>query len=124
ENNFYMPFANWQSGSGASTPSPGGNGWDATNTYAYGWLYQALSGPNNKAPRLGYPAGSDLNGPWGAHPPADGMQTGVLWPYIRQMAVYHCPMDVDSGAYVGTHWITSYTMNGSAVTFSEKPPTG
>jgi prepilin-type processing-associated H-X9-DG protein len=52
------------------------------------------------------------------------MMTGVIWPYIRQIPIYHCPVDIDTALYTGTHWLTSYTMNGAQATFGNKPPNG
>jgi prepilin-type processing-associated H-X9-DG protein len=51
------------------------------------------------------------------------MQTGVIWPYLRQQGVYHCPLDVDSAAWTGSHVLTSYLMNGSQNAFQDKGPT-
>jgi prepilin-type N-terminal cleavage/methylation domain-containing protein len=75
--------------------------------YGYGWLFAYA------AYRTGFPAGSDLNGIWGglAHPPVDGMQTGLLWPYNQTMKVYRCPMDTEQAVWIGTAWMTSYVMN-------------
>jgi prepilin-type N-terminal cleavage/methylation domain-containing protein/prepilin-type processing-associated H-X9-DG protein len=126
ENKLQMPFNNWESLSGSSGGGGGGNnGWDATGYYAYGWLYQGLvsNQPYNVVRSAAAFPGTDLGGPWGAKPIRDGMKTGVIWPYIKQMEVYHCPMDMDSAAWTGTHVLTSYMMNGSQNAYGEYPPT-
>lgn len=115
ENKLQIPFDNWE----GQTNS---NGWNSTAHYATGWLFQAEAGLGGRPLRNGYPPGSDLNGTWNTtNPPADGMQTGVIWPYIKQMGVYHCPMDQDSAAWVGSHWLTSYMMNGAQNAYGEYP---
>src|SRR5258708_38519473 len=99
ENNLYLPFPNWESPNGAST---GNAGWDSTtNYYPIGWLFQGLK--NGSSTRAGY-TNPILNGPWGANPPMEGVETGVLWLYIHQLPIYHCPMDIDTNGYVGSHW--------------------
>lgn len=118
ENNTYMPYCNWE---GAQNNDSGSGGWDSTTGYAYGWLFQTEAGKNGRPVRTGYPDAT-LNGPWGTHPPPNGMETGVLWPYIKQVEVYHCPLDLDVGLYVGAHWITSYIMNGCECAWGGKIP--
>ena len=51
----------------------------------------------------------------------DGVQTGVLWPYIKQLGVYHCPLDIEQGLWVGTNWLTSYTANGAECGYPPQP---
>ena len=96
ENNNQLPFANWDSGPNNSL------------NYFYGWLYT-----NDPGSRVGY--GGDLDGMWSTSGPypTDGVKTGVLWPYLKQLAIYHCPMDTETGIWVGTEWLTSYIMNGA-----------
>lgn len=125
ENKLQIPFNNWESLSGNSGGGGGGNnGWDATGYYAYGWLYQGLvsNQPANIVRSVPAFPGTDLGGPWGARPVHDGMKTGVIWPYIKQMEVYHCPMDLDTSAWTGTHVLTSYMMNGSQNAYGELAP--
>lgn len=117
ENKLQIPFNNWESGGGSTN-----SGWNSTQHYAYGWLFQAASGAGGTPLRIGLPNG--LNGFWNnTNPPQEGVQTGVLWPYIRQMGVYHCPMDMDSAAWKGSNWMTSYTMNGSQNAYGNYPDT-
>jgi prepilin-type processing-associated H-X9-DG protein/prepilin-type N-terminal cleavage/methylation domain-containing protein len=93
-----LPFCNWD------------DTVDVTNRYYFGWLFTSPYGPGGQ--RLGL--GGGLDGAWGSTPPMDGVKTGVLWPYVSNTGVYHCPMDTSSGnePWTGTHWMTSYTMNG------------
>lgn len=120
ENKQQIPFDNWNGPAPNTGSTTGNDGWNSTTHYALGWLFQAELGANGQPARVGWPSGSDLNGAWNAtNPPADGMQTGIIWPYIKQMGVYHCPLDVDSAAWQGTHWLTSYMMNGSQNAFGE-----
>jgi prepilin-type N-terminal cleavage/methylation domain-containing protein/prepilin-type processing-associated H-X9-DG protein len=102
EGNNQLPFANWDAG------------WDTANHYYYGWLYT-----NNPAVRVGLAA--NLNGAWGATPPEEGSQTGVLWEYIKLMPIYRCPMDVDQGAWTGSERMTSYLMNGAEYAYGGFP---
>ena len=99
ENKAQLPFCNWD------------DTVDVTNRYYFGWLFTLPYGSGGK--RLGL--GAPLDGTWGGTPPSDGVKTGMLWPYVSQTAIYHCPMDSQNGQsenWVGTHWMTSYTMNG------------
>ncbi|HEY2588381.1 MAG TPA: type II secretion system protein [Tepidisphaeraceae bacterium] len=115
ENKSQLPFCNWDPGMNAiSKINNGSNGGSAG--YGAGWLFtsQSLAGFNAGTPadmRAGM--GGDLQGSWGNPPPMDGVKTGVLWPYIQQLGVYHCPMDTESGLWTGTHWLSSYTANGA-----------
>jgi prepilin-type N-terminal cleavage/methylation domain-containing protein/prepilin-type processing-associated H-X9-DG protein len=92
ENKNQLPYCNWSGDT------------NSTDIYGHGWLF---SSPNF---RKGYPQ-SDLNGNWGT-PPKDGMITGVLYPYITNIEIYHCPIDVPD-YWFGTEHMTSYLMNGA-----------
>lgn len=96
ENNGQLPFCNWQ---------PNVN---KVRLYGSGWLFTA--------PRPGTWNPPSLAGEWSTiRPPMDGVRTGVLWPYINELKIYHCPADSpDNGnAWIGTEWLTSYIMNGA-----------
>jgi len=104
ENKGQLPFDNW-----CSTTDVGSS--TATDRYAFGWLYTLPYLPGNV--RIG--VGPPIDGLWGSTPPSDGVKTSVLWPYIMQTGIFHCPMDAANGMtenWTGTHWLTSYTMNG------------
>lgn len=101
ENKGQLPFCNWGSYNGLNT---------ASADYGGGWLYWCGS-TGGSTVRQGW--GGDMDGTWSNPLPADGVETGVLWPYIRQLGVYHCPMDTETGIWTGTHWLTSYVMNGA-----------
>jgi prepilin-type N-terminal cleavage/methylation domain-containing protein/prepilin-type processing-associated H-X9-DG protein len=78
-----LPYCNWAA-----------NGFGDSNYYPYGWLFST-------------------NAAWAqSHPPEDGMKTGVLWPFLQSQPIYHCGLD-DSTLWTGSHWLTSYTMNGA-----------
>jgi prepilin-type processing-associated H-X9-DG protein len=50
----------------------------------------------------------------------DDMQTGALWPYIKNEPVYHCPLH--NAPYLGmTEHITSYLMDGSVCDYGHSP---
>ena len=94
ENEDQLPFCNWG---------------DPNNTgvYGHGWMFSSSQF------RTGYPATSDLNGSWGSpHMPLDGVTTGVLWPYIHNLTVYHCP-EAQQEFFSGTEWMSSYLCNGA-----------
>lgn len=104
ENKGQLPFCNW---------NPDVNSIKATSAnYGGGWLFLA---PNKL--RAGYGGDIDTSGTGSAwntsQPPIDGVETGVLWPYIRQLGVYHCPSDIEIGLWGGGHWLSSYVMNGA-----------
>lgn len=106
ENKNQLPFCNWDPGFNTLNTSSAG--------YGGGWLFVSATWANTGSPvmRNGYPG--DIAGTWSAtQPPIDGVECGVLWPYIRQLAVYHCPMDTETGLWTGSHWLTSYVMNGA-----------
>ena len=121
ENKLQIPFNNWESAAGNS----GGpnDGWNSTQHYPFGWLFQAeLGGGTVHVARIGY-TDSTLNGVWNAtRPPERGMETGVIWPYIKQTGIYHCPMDQDTSGWIGTNVLSSYIMNGSQNAYGEYPP--
>jgi len=94
-----VPFANW------GPPEQGG-------IYRFGWLYATL-----KKDRTGFQPGRG-GGNWNPHPPVDGVMTGELWPYIKAMGIYHCPI-TDQSLWVNTNWLTDYLMNGAMLCFGE-----
>jgi prepilin-type processing-associated H-X9-DG protein/prepilin-type N-terminal cleavage/methylation domain-containing protein len=104
ENNTSLPYCNW-----------GDPGQPSTADYPFGWLYTSID------KRLSYPF--PLNGPWTNPFPPTGVQTGMLWPYLRQMGVYRCPADIETGLWQGTEWLTSYLMNGAECAFGGHTPT-
>ncbi len=83
DNDGQLPYCNWSD-----------NGFGDSNAYSHGWLFTNNSGWNQ------------------AHPPEDGMKTGVLWPYNQSQQIYHCNLD-DPAQWTGSHWLSSYTMNGA-----------
>lgn len=83
DNEGQLPYCNWSNG-----------GFGDTNAYSHGWLFST-------------------NASWDqSHPPADAIQTGVLWPYNKSPQIYHCPFDPPEG-WTGSHCLTSYLMNGA-----------
>lgn len=99
ENKGQLPYCNWGDANGSSYPTSGG-------VYAYGWLF---SMPDK---RTGY--GAPIDGTW-AQPnyPSTGVETGILWPYLHELAVYRCPIDTETSLWQNTEWLTSYLMNGA-----------
>lgn len=89
-----LPFCSWNLNA------------DDTNAYPFNWLFEDLT---HRAGEAG-----DLSGSWTSpHPPADGAMTGLLWPYLTNLEVYHCPLAPDDGTQVACEWMTSYLMNGA-----------
>jgi len=67
-----------------------------------GWLYK-------------YP---NLNKP-------EHIETAVLWPYLRNYEIYHCPVDPPPyNPATPTHALTSYLMNGAANGFGRQNAKG
>jgi len=89
-----LPYCNWGV---PSMPTP--------SVYGYGWLYAYQD------KRVGYD--STINGACPTPYPSRGIETGVLWPYVRQAAIYRCPLDIEQGVWTGTEFLTSYLMNGA-----------
>ena len=96
-----LPFANW-------------GPWD-TGVYGHGWLYATRA-----QDRKNFPIGQG-GGSWSPHPPIDGVMTGELWPYIKTLGIYHCPID-DTDLWVGSEWLSSYLMNGAEVAYEADGP--
>lgn len=92
ENDNHLPYANWE------------DNVNATAFYPRGWLFAS--------PRKGtWPNG--LGGRWSINkPPAAGAETGVLWPYLHNLNVYHCPGE-NNGDRSGVQLLSSYRMNGA-----------
>lgn len=105
ENKTCLPYCNW-----------GDPGQTSTTDYAYGWLYAEVD------KRFGY--GAPIDGPWSNPYPAVGVQTGVLWPYLRQIAIYRCPGDTETGLWQYTEYLTSYLMNGAECAFGGNTANG
>jgi prepilin-type N-terminal cleavage/methylation domain-containing protein len=101
-----MPFPNWN-----PPPQP----------WAQGWLYDPKPGsavpnltaaPYNVNPRLAYEGTpGNVNGPGGAG--------GQLWPFIKSMAVYRCPLDkTNAPGYLGRdNKLCTYIQNGALCGF-------
>jgi prepilin-type N-terminal cleavage/methylation domain-containing protein len=64
----------------------------ATDVYRYGWLFAAPCTSGNPGPTE--------------------MEGGVVYPYLKNHDVYHCPL-FDPGKAVGTQTLTNYLMNGA-----------
>jgi hypothetical protein len=41
------------------------------------------------------------------------VETGTLWPYLKNRSVYRCPIDDTPSAFGPAHAMTSYVMNGA-----------
>ncbi|HET6251786.1 MAG TPA: type II secretion system protein [Tepidisphaeraceae bacterium] len=91
DNGGQLPYCNWAGGG----PTDGG-------VYQFGWMF---TGPiyQSRYPNIVW------NGP---HYPSNGVMTGVIWPYLNNLAVYHCPLDQPE-FYAGTNWLASYLENGA-----------
>jgi prepilin-type N-terminal cleavage/methylation domain-containing protein len=95
DNDSQLPWCNWGAPDGGGPP---------------GWAY-SYAGSRTAA---AYPGNSDFIGGWGGlpHMPLDGVKTGVIWPYMKSLSAYHCPID-NPEFYTGTEWLTSYLCNGA-----------
>ena len=67
-----------------------------SGAYDYGWLYQTSAA--------------------NATPKQTDLQTGILYGYLKNMDVFHCPLYDPTGAK-GTNIMTSYLMDGAACGF-------
>lgn len=106
ENKGCLPYCNWGEPSQTSA-----------SDYAFGWLYAEVD--KRKSPSYGVP----IDGPWTNPYPAVGVQSGVLWPYLKQLGIYRCPGDIETGLWLNTEFLTSYLMNGAECGYGGKTPT-
>jgi prepilin-type N-terminal cleavage/methylation domain-containing protein/prepilin-type processing-associated H-X9-DG protein len=86
ENKSQLPFCNW-------------GGVNDNTVYGYGWLFAR---PDKRAAYLPYYQGT----------PERAVISGVLWQYIKDTRIYHCPLD-DAPVRLGSNVMTSYLMNGA-----------
>lgn len=86
ENKSQMPWCNW-------------GGVNDNTVYPYGWLFAR---PDKRAAYLPYYQGT----------PEKAVISGVLWQYLKDTRIYHCPLD-DNPSKAGTNVLTSYLMNGA-----------
>ena len=95
DNRDYMPFPNW------NPP------W-----VQRGWLYDGSAGsppsllaaPYNANPKLAYEGG------------VPGNQGGLLWPFIRDISIYRCPLDLTNTTEFATkraNKLSTYVENGA-----------
>lgn len=105
ENKDQLPFCNWDPGVNTINMSSAG--------YGAGWLFSSATSANVNSPTLRSGYGGDIDGTWNGNPPIDGVESGVLWPYIKQLGVYHCPLDTETGMWVACNWLSSYIANGA-----------
>lgn len=89
ENHGYFPFCNWK-----SLEVAGG-----ANQYQPGWLYTYSPFTLIQSQAFLTP---------------DGVKTGSLYPYLKSIKVYHCPLDTPPypTGNNNTRVLTSYLMNG------------
>lgn len=111
ENKNQLPFCNWDPN--LDSISAKDNGSSGSAHYGWGWLFASASDATTGSPVLRNGLGAPFQGTWGSKPPIQGVQTGVLWPYIRQLGVYHCPMDTETALWSYGQWLSSYVMNGA-----------
>jgi prepilin-type N-terminal cleavage/methylation domain-containing protein len=106
----YLPFPNWNP------------------PFLQGWLYDPkpsgavpniLAAPFNVNLRLAY-EGSPGN------PNGPGGQGGQLWPYIKSLGVYRCPLDkTNAPGYLGrANKMSTYVQNGALCGFGSVKPEG
>jgi prepilin-type N-terminal cleavage/methylation domain-containing protein len=102
DNRDYMTYPNW------NPPWVDGSGRPLA-----GWLYLPVddappnleAAPNNVSPNLAY-------------------QGGLFWPYLRNTAVYRCPLDVTNTANFlqRINKLSTYVMNGAVCGFGDIAP--
>lgn len=104
ENKMCLPYCNW----GEPFKS-------STQIYGFGWLYAYVDKRVNSW-------GPPIDGPWPNPYPTRGVESGVLWPYLRQLGVYRCPADIETGLWTNTEFLTSYLMNGAECSYGGITP--
>jgi prepilin-type N-terminal cleavage/methylation domain-containing protein len=102
DNKDFMPYPNW------NPPWTGANGLPLA-----GWLYLPVSGapPNLDA------APYNVN-------PIQAYQGGLLWNYLKNMAVYRCPLDPTNTANFQKriNKLSTYVMNGALCGYGDIAP--
>ena len=98
DNRDYMPNPNWN--------PPWGQGWlyDGTS----GSPPNLLAAPYSTNPRLAYEGG------------VAGNQGGLLWPFLKNMAIYRCPLDLTNTTEFTTkraNKLCTYVQNGAVCGF-------
>jgi prepilin-type N-terminal cleavage/methylation domain-containing protein len=110
DNQDKLPYPNWN--------SPWVRGWlyDPTPANAVPNLTAA---PYNTNPRMAYEG--TLSNPSGP-----GGQGGLLWPLIKQMGVYRCPVDSTNAAgfKARVNKLSSYVQNGAVCGYGALTPAG
>jgi prepilin-type N-terminal cleavage/methylation domain-containing protein len=98
DNRDRLPWPNWTDGQSGNLP---------------GWLYTEVNGG---PPNL-------LIGPYNSNPQL-AYQTGVLWPYLRNMAVYRCPSDSINSALwrLRPQKMSTYIENGAICAYDAISP--
>jgi prepilin-type N-terminal cleavage/methylation domain-containing protein len=110
DNQDRMPYPNWNS------------------PWVQGWLYDPTPGnvvpnlfaaPYNTNPRLAY-EGTPGN------PSGPGGQGGQIWPYIKNMGVYRCPLDKTNapGFLDRVNKLSTYIQNGALCSYGNLQPAG
>jgi len=110
DNQDRMPYPNWNS------------------PWVQGWLYDPTPGnavpnlwaaPFNTNPRLAYEG--NLSNPSGP-----GGQGGQIWPYIKGLGVYRCPLDLTNapGFKGRVNKLSTYVQNGALCGYGTVQPAG
>ncbi len=96
--------------------------------WAQGWLYDPTPGsavpdlftaPFNTNPRLAYEGNP-------GNPSGPGGQGGQIWPYLKNMGVYRCPLDKTNapGYAKRTNKLCTYVQNGAICGYGTLQPAG
>lgn len=82
--------------------------WPNWGTKNQGWLYIPVNG----------------NPPPPSSPPEQVYTGGLLWPYIKVVKVYWCPVDFTNTSYFQERpeQLSSYIMNGAVMGYYQHPP--
>jgi len=110
DNQDKMPYPNWNA------------------PWVVGWLYDPTPGsavpnlfapPFNTNPRLAYEGNP-------ANPSGPGGQGGQIWPYIKQIGVYRCPLDYTNtaGFKARDNKLSTYVQNGALCGYGTVNPAG
>jgi prepilin-type N-terminal cleavage/methylation domain-containing protein len=109
DNTDRMPFPNWNP------------------PWVQGWLYDPVGGavPNlNAAPFLANPQLAYEGTP--GNPTGAGGKGGQLWPFIKKMSIYRCPIEktTDARYLARANKLATYVMNGALCGYGALNPAG
>lgn len=99
DNDGWLPYCNWNDNIDNSGTTP--------PCYGAGWLYSSLNLRKGSSVPSIATAWNGLR-----LPPVEGVQSGVIYPYLKTLTSYHCSAE-EQQLWTGQESLTTYVMNGA-----------